>query len=222
MTAYPASTKWVSVGCHAAPEVPDLTTEPTRSEAGPVFRFLLAYQRGADQLSEWTGKLATWIVIPTVVVGFVNVALRYTGAVVGRRLTSNAVIELQLYMYGSIFLIGFAYVLKHHINVRVDFWYANQPVPRKAWIDYIGNWIGLVPFCAIGIWVSFPQAWQSIRVGEQSPDADGLPRGPIKGVLAVAFLLLLIQAIAEQIKLYAVISGRGDLVEIEEEEVRIE
>jgi TRAP-type mannitol/chloroaromatic compound transport system permease small subunit len=187
-----------------------------------VFRFFLAYQRWADQLSEWTGKLAAWIVIPTVVVGFVNVVLRYTGAIVDRRLTSNGVIELQLYMYGAIFLVGFAYVLKHHINVRVDFWYANQPVSRKAWIDWIGNWIGLLPFCAIGIWVSFPQAWRSIRVWEQSPDADGLPRGPIKGLLAIAFLLLLIQAIAEQIKLYAVISGRGDLVVIEEEEIRIE
>lgn len=204
------------------PEVHDLTTEPTSSEAGPVFRTLLVYQRWADQLSEWTGNLAAWIVIPTVLVGFVNVVLRYTGAVVGRRLTSNAVIELQLYMYGAIFLVGFAYVLKHHINVRVDFWYANQPVTRKAWVDWVGNWIGLLPFCAIGIWVSLPQAWQSISVWEQSPDAQGLPRGPIKGLIAVAFVLLLIQAIAEQIKLYAVISGRGHLVVIEEEEIRIE
>lgn len=168
--------------------------------------------------------MAAWIVIPTVIVGFVNVILRYTGAIIGQRLTSNAIIELQLYMYSSIFLIGFAYVLKHHINVRVDFWYANQPVTRKAWIDFIGNWIGLLPFCVIGIWVSFPQALQSISVWEMSPDAQGLPRGPIKALLAIAFLLLLIQAIAEQIKLYAVITDRGHLVEIDETEepIRIE
>ncbi|HEX6298878.1 MAG TPA: TRAP transporter small permease subunit [Acidimicrobiia bacterium] len=202
----------------------ELTGEPTRSEAGPVFRFLLAYQRGADRFSEMTGKLAKWIVFPTVLVGFVNVILRYSGQIIGRRMTSNAIIELQLYMYAAIFLVGFAYVLKHHINVRVDFWFANQPVTRKAWIDFVGNWIGLVPFCIIGIWVAFPQAVQSIRVWEQSPDANGLPRAPIKALLAVTFLLLLIQALAEQIKLYAVITGRGDLVELEEPEapLRIE
>lgn len=189
-----------------------------------MFRVLLGYQRWADRLSEITGTIAMWIVIPTVAIGFVNVILRYTGAMVGQRLTSNAVIELQLYMFGAIFLLGFAYVLKHHINVRVDFWYANQPVSRKAWIDFVGNWIGLVPFCVIGIWVSFPQAMQSIRVGEMSPDADGLPRGPIKALLALSFLLLLIQAVAEQIKLYAVITGRAGLVEVEKEEghVRVE
>lgn len=189
-----------------------------------MFRGLLAFQRWADRFSEITGTLAAWIVIPTVIVGFINVVLRYTGAIIGRSLTSNAIIELQLYMYSSIFLIGFAYVLKHHINVRVDFWFANQPASRKAWIDFAGNWIALVPFCLIGIWVSFPQAWRSIEVWEQSPDASGLPRGPIKALLAVSFLILLVQALAEQIKLYAVITGRGHLVEIEETEepIRIE
>ena len=180
-----------------------------------VLGFFLAYQRWADRFAEVTGKLAQWIVIPTVAVGFINVVLRYVGQATGRRLTTNAVIELQWYMYSGIFLLGFAYILKHQINVRVDFWFANQPAKRKAWIDFAGHWIALVPFCLIGIWVSFPQAWQSISIWEQSPDADGLPRGPIKMLLAIAFLLLFLQAIAEQIKLYAVITGRGKMVEQE-------
>lgn len=200
------------------------TSENAGGEVGPLFRGLLAYQRRADALSEWTGKLAAWMVLPTVAVGFTNVILRYTGQNIGRRLTSNAIIELQLYLYASIFLIGFAYVLKHQINVRVDFWYANQPVSHRAWIDFWGNWIALVPFCIIGMWVSFPQAWQSIRVWEQSPDASGLPRGPIKGLLAIAFFLLFLQALSEQIRLYAVLTNRGHLVHYEaaEEHIRIE
>ena len=116
-----------------------------------------------------------------------------------------------------IFLVGFAYVLKHQINVRVDFWFAHQPVRRKAWIDWVGHWISLIPFVLIGVWVSFPAAWQSISVWEGSPDPDGLPRGPIKALIAVAFLLLLFQAVAEQVKLYAVITGRGHLVDVDEE-----
>jgi len=205
-------------------EEPQLTTESIREDGGAAFRLLLAYQRWADRFSEMTGKIAAWIVIPTVIVGFINVVLRYTGQNIGRRLTNNAIIEAQLWLYAAIFLIGFGYVLKHQINVRVDFWYEHQPVSRKAWIDFVGNLIGLVPFCLIGLWVSVPQAWQSIRVGEQSADADGLPQGPIKGLLALSFLLLLIQALAEQIRLYAVITGRGHLVVIEdhEEPLRIE
>lgn len=200
------------------------TSETAPREVGPVFSTLIVYQRWADSFSEWTGKLAAWMVIPTVAVGFVNVVLRYTGQLMGRRLTSNALIETQLYLYSAIFLLGFAYVLKHHINVRVDFWFANQQINRRAWIDYWGNWIALIPFCIIGIWVSFPQAWQSLKVWEMSPDASGLPRGPIKALLALAFLLLLLQAIAEQIKLYAILTDRAYAIEIEETEepIRIE
>lgn len=157
------------------------------------------------------------MVLPTVAVGFVSVILRYGGRLAGRRLTNNAVIEMQWYLYSAIFLVGFAYVLKHQINVRVDFWFGHQPRKRKAWIDFVGHLISLIPFCLIGIWVSVPQAWRSIQVGEMSPDASGLPRGPIKALLAFAFVLLLIQAIAEQIRLYAVITGREHLVDIEEE-----
>ncbi len=200
------------------------TSESGARQVGPLFRGLLAFQRWADRFAELTGKLSAWMVLPTVAVGFVNVVLRYTGQNIGKRLTSNAIIELQLYLYASIFLLGFAYILKHQINVRVDFWYANQPVTRRAWIDFWGNWIGLVPFCIIGMWVSFPQAWQSVRIWEQSPDASGLPRGPIKALLAIAFLLLFMQAVAEQIKLYAVLTHRPELVHYEaaEEHIRIE
>ena len=158
-----------------------------------------------------------WIVIPTVAVGFVNVILRYVGQSTSTRLTSNTIIELQWYMYSVIFLVGFPYILKHQINVRVDFWYANQAQKRRAWIDFIGNWIGLIPFALIGVFVSFPQGINSWARWEQSPDANGLPRGPIKMLLAIAFALLLIQAFAEQIKVYAAITDRGHMVALEEE-----
>lgn len=195
-----------------------------RSDVGPVFKAVLAFQKWADRFAELTGNIAKWAVLPTVAVGFVSVVLRYTGQLIGQRLTNNAIIEAQWYLYSIIFLVGFGYVLKHQINVRVDFWYAGQPLTRKAWIDFIGNFISLIPFAIIGIWVSFPQAIQSIRVWEQSPDANGLPRGPIKLLLAIAFVLLLIQALAEQIRMYAVITGRGHMVEVEapKEHIRIE
>jgi TRAP-type mannitol/chloroaromatic compound transport system permease small subunit len=180
-----------------------------------IFGFFLAYQRWADRFAELTGKLAVWIVMPTVAVGFVNVVLRYIGQATATRLTSNTIIELQWYMYSVIFLLGFPYVLKHQINVRVDFWYANQGAKRKAWIDFVGHWIGLVPFALIGAYVSFPQGIQSWVIWEQSLDADGLPRGPIKMLIAISFALLLIQALAEQIKVYAVITDRGHLVALE-------
>jgi TRAP-type mannitol/chloroaromatic compound transport system permease small subunit len=194
------------------------------AQPGRVMTAALAYQRFADRLSEWMGKISQYVVIVTVVVGFVNVVLRYTGQLAGVRLTNNGLIEAQWYLYSLIFLFGFGYILKHQVNVRVDFWFADQPRRRKAWIDIIGHSISLIPFCLIAIWVSVPQVRTSWQLNEQSPDPSGLPRAPIKTMIIVAFVLLLAQAVAEMVKLIAVLRGLGEQVGVEESDtpIRIE
>jgi TRAP-type mannitol/chloroaromatic compound transport system permease small subunit len=196
-------------------------TVVSAARPGRVMTAALAYQRFADRLSEWMGTISQYVVIVTVVVGFVNVVLRYTGQLAGVRLTNNGLIEAQWYLYSLIFLFGFGYILKHQVNVRVDFWFANQPRRRKAWIDIIGHSISLIPFCLIAIWVSVPQVRTSWQLNEQSPDPSGLPRAPIKTMIIVAFVLLLAQAVAEMVKLIAVLRGLDEQVGIEESDTPI-
>ena len=112
-------------------------------------RAAFAYQRFADRFSEWMGAISKYMVMITVLVGFMNVLLRYTGERIGIQLTNNGLLEAQWYLYSLIFLFGFGYILKHGVNVRVDFWFANQTKRRKAWIDFVGHLIALVPFCII-------------------------------------------------------------------------
>ena len=184
-------------------------------------RFLLAYVRFVDKLSEWLGNISVYLVVATVFIGFANVVLRYVGRFVGQRLTSNLFIELQWYLYSAIFFFSFAYILKNGINVRVDFWYANQSPKRKAWIDVVGHIVSLLPFCLIALWVTFNPvmiSWGlrpdgSWGLWELSPDASGLPRAPIKSLILVAFATLLLQAIAEMIKLSFIIRGIEEVAE---------
>ncbi|MGH8959435.1 MAG: TRAP transporter small permease subunit, partial [Acidimicrobiia bacterium] len=103
-----------------------------------------------DRLSEWLGIAAQYLVPVLVIIGFGNVILRYVGELVGARLTTNEVIEAQWYVYGLIFLLALPYVLKHQINVRVDFLYTKMSLHRKAWIDLIGHFVGLIPFALLG------------------------------------------------------------------------
>ncbi len=180
-------------------------------------RIALGYQRGVDRITEFAGTISWFLVLPLVFIGFANVVLRYVGAAVGQRLTTNALLEAQWYLYAVIFLLGFPYILKHHINVRVDFWYTNQTPRRKAWIDFLGHLIGLIPFSLLGIWVSWSATRTSWRINEQSPDPSGLPRAPIKTMVLVGFSLLFLQALAEMVKLVAILREHEELVEIPEE-----
>jgi len=168
-----------------------------------------------DSFTERLGFASAVCVILTVAVGFYNVMGRYIGKFIGVKLTSNMFIELQWYLFSLTFLLGFAYILKHGENVRVDFLYANWPEKTKAWVDVIGHALFLVTFCIIGLTVAFGpvmQSWGQLSDGsfgtwEMSPDPSGLPRAPIKTMILVGFGLLLLQTISEILKNIAKILG---------------
>jgi TRAP-type mannitol/chloroaromatic compound transport system permease small subunit len=180
---------------------------------------LLNFAHAIDRLTEAVGGLANWIVIITVLVGFYNVVARYLGRYIGARLSSNVFIELQWYLFSLIFFLGFAYILKHGVNVRVDFLYANWSDKQKAWIDFLGTLLFLIPLCLIGIYVTYNPvmiSWGRRPNGtwgtwEVSPDPEGLPRAPIKTMIIVAFALLLLQSLAQVIKHWAVIRGYTEI-----------
>ncbi|WP_448545740.1 TRAP transporter small permease subunit [Roseiflexus sp.] len=178
-------------------------------------QFLLRVSNAIDALNEWIGSKTAYIVMAMVAIGFINVVARYIGRFIGVRLTSNAIIELQWYLFSIMFFLGFAYILKHNLNVRVDFWYANWPAQRRALIDLAGTLLFLIPFCIIAIIVTFNPvmfSWGRMPNGrwgpwEMSPDPDGLPRAPIKSMIIVAFVLLFLQAISQAIKYLAIVTN---------------
>jgi TRAP-type mannitol/chloroaromatic compound transport system permease small subunit len=182
-------------------------------------RALLRVAHAIDALTEWLGNIASALVLVAIGVGFYNVAVRYLGRYIGVNLASNLYIEGQWYLYSLIFFLGFAYILKHDINVRVDFLYTNWSDKTKAWVNLLGTLFFLIPFCIIGIWVTFNPvltSWGRLPNGEwgmweMSPDPNGLPRAPLKSMIIVAFATLLLQAIAQVIKYIAIIRGRAEI-----------
>ena len=201
----------------------------TTPRVGPVGRVLRAYSRTMDRVTDALGWLAKWIVPILVVVGFLNVLLRYIGRFQNRSLTSNRYIELQWMLFGTIFLLILPYVLKHAINVRVDFLQARFSRKVQALIDFVGHIIGLIPFCLVALWANWDYAmislfqrgerwgtWQVWEVWEKSPDARGLPRAPIKVLVLFSFFFLLLQTLAELVKLGFVLVEKAEVAAPEE------
>lgn len=206
-------------------------TESTGVEESSVpsgfWAYALKFERAVDKANEKIGSSTPYLVIAAVFIGFSNVVLRYLGRFLETRLVNNYWIETQWYLYSLVFLLGFGYILKHQINVRVDFWWAEQSLRRKVQIDVIGHFLGLIPFALLGMWVSWSwimssmvsqqgsfTTWRIWEIWELSPDASGLPRAPIKAVVFIAFLLLFLQALAELVKLFAVLRGHEEWVDL--------
>ena len=163
-------------------------------------RKLLRISRAIDTLNEWVGRLTYGLVLLMVLVGVWNVFGRYIGKLVGQNLTSNALIEIQWYLFDLVFLLGAAYALKYNDHVRVDLFYKDWQPRRRALVNFIGTILFLIPFCSLIIYYSWGNILSSWQIRELSPDPGGLPRYPIKSFIIISLVLLILQGISEAIK----------------------
>jgi TRAP-type mannitol/chloroaromatic compound transport system permease small subunit len=162
----------------------------------------LGYAKLWDRVSEWTGWIASWLVLLAVLVSAGNAFSRYLFD-----LSSNGWLELQWYMFTGMVLLGASVTLRVNEHVRVDVFYGGRSPRAKAWIDLLGLLFFLMPTMLVLAWLSWPlfvDAW--IR-NEVSSNAGGLVRWPVKLLMPVGFLLVALQGLAEIIKRIGFLRG---------------
>ena len=162
----------------------------------------LALSRGIDALNEKLGVIADWLVLLSCLISAANAFSRYAFSI-----SSNAWLEIQWYMFGTLVLLGASYTLKKNEHVRVDIVYSNISTRRQIWIDIIGGVFFLLPATLILSYLSWPVFYNSFMQGEISSNAGGLLRWPIKIFLPIGFTLLSLQGISELIKRVAMLTG---------------
>lgn len=166
------------------------------------------FVRTVESLNDRLGVVLRWAALVMVLIGAYNAVARYLTRFTGFPLSSNALNEMQWYLFSAIFLLGAAYALRHDVHVRVDVLYTRLSRKGRAWVDLVGSLMFLLPFSLMMLWVSWPAVRNSWSIGEVSPDPGGLPRYPIKALILVCFALLAIQGLAEIVRNVAVIRDR--------------
>ncbi|MCS6969302.1 MAG: TRAP transporter small permease subunit [Cytophagales bacterium] len=146
----------------------------------------------AKAINEYVGRAISWLTTGLVLVFCIDVLLRYVF-----KSASVAFYEIEWHLFSLIFLLGAGYSLKHDRHVRVDIFYARFSPKAKAWINFLGVGLFLIPFAVLVIKSSIPYVAMSYRINESSADAGGLPyRYLIKSAITAGFSLLLLQGIA--------------------------
>ena len=167
--------------------------------------FLLGMSRIIDAISEFVGRKVAWLILVAVLVSAGNATIRKAFDI-----SSNAWLELQWYLYGTVFLLAAAYTLQRNEHVRIDF-VSNMLTKRtRDWVDLIGHIVFLLPFTGLMAYLSLPWFVRSYNSGEVSANAGGLIIWPAKIMIVLGFCLLTAQAISEIIKRFAVIRGLID------------
>ena len=153
---------------------------------------LKTLSRWIDILNEWVGRGVAWVTTALVLVVFVDVLMRYIF-----NISFVFTQELEWHLFGFIFLIGAGYTLLHDGHVRVDILYQRLGPKGRAWVNFGGVLIFLIPGCFMVISTSWKFVVNSFTILEGSPDPGGIPfRFLIKGCIPVGFSLLLLQGLS--------------------------
>ena len=161
-----------------------------------------------DRLTELVGRAVSWLALLLVVVGSWNALARVVDRETGTSLSANTWLEGGWYLFAALFLFAAAWALKNDAHVRVDIFYARFSPRGKAWVDFLGSFLLLIPFCLFILWAVWPSVATSWRIKEMSPDPGGLSRWPIRAALPAAIVLLLLQGFANGVKAWWRLRGK--------------
>lgn len=156
---------------------------------------LLILSRAIDALTTLVGKVSIWLILASTLISAGNALVRYTLGI-----GSNAMLEIQWYLFAAVFMLGAGYAFLKNVHVRIDFLSSRFSDRTRNWIDVGGILLFLLPLCYLMIDVSMPITVLAYTSGEMSFNPGGLIRWPVYAFVPAGFALLGLQGISELIK----------------------
>jgi TRAP-type mannitol/chloroaromatic compound transport system permease small subunit len=156
----------------------------------------LRFIRAIDQVSYWSGKAASWLIVALTFVVSIEVFKRYI-----LNAPTAWIFDLNNMLYGSLFMLCGAYTLALAGHVRADFVYIYMKPRAQASLDLILYFLFFIPGMIGLIYAGVDFAADSWRIGEHSTvTAEGPPVYHFKSVIPVAGALVLLQGMAEIVR----------------------
>lgn len=149
-----------------------------------------------ETINKYVGKGVSYLTGALVLLVCINVFTRYAFGI-----TVIWLVELEIYFFALIFLLGAGYAFQHDKHVRVDVFYSEGKPKTKAWVNLIGGILFLLPWCVVVLQVAYRYAQNSFLINESSSQPGGLPAlYLLKSAIFIGFTFLLLQAIASVIR----------------------
>ncbi len=147
-----------------------------------------------DQISIWSGKAVSWLIIPMAGVLVWEVLVRHFA-----RPTLWAV-DIATMTYGTHFFIAGAMTLYLGKHIRTDFFYEKWSPKTQSWVDLICYLFLFLPGMVMFAWLSWDFFAESWDLKEQLMTTWRPPAYWYKLVIPVSATLILLQGISELLK----------------------
>ena len=148
-----------------------------------------------DRMSTWRGQAFAWLIV--------TLALMITWEVFSRYVLNRPhdwALNLQIMMYGTLFMMAGAYTLSKNGHVRGDVLYGFFEPRTQAWIDRVLYVVFFLPGVVAMTWAGWEYANESLAIREKTFSATPLPLYPFKFVIPIAAGMLLLQGLVEIVR----------------------
>lgn len=170
-----------------------------------------------DKLNTFVGKSAMWLILLITLISSGNAIVRKVF-----NSSSNALLEIQWYLFAAVFLLGAGYAFLKNGHVRIDVLSSKWTAKTRNRVDVAGIVLILFPMCIFCIYLGGGFFWQAFQSGETSQNAGGLIRWPAYLLIPMGFFFLLLQGISELYKRLQFLQGKGpDVLESTEADLPI-
>lgn len=148
-----------------------------------------------DRLSTAVGKTCAWTVAALTVLITYEVFSRYV-----LNKPHGWMLDVQIMLYGTLFMGAGAYTLSKNGHVRGDVLYGFFRPRTQATIDLVLYIVFFLPGIVALTWAGWSFAQDSLAIREQTFNADPLPVYPFKFVIPLAGGVLLLQGLVEIVR----------------------
>ncbi|MBL8304240.1 MAG: TRAP transporter small permease subunit [Ideonella sp.] len=148
-----------------------------------------------DRFSTWIGKASAWTAVALTLLITWEVFSRYA-----LNKPHAWVLDAQIMLYGTLFMMAGAYTLAKNGHVRGDVLYGFFQPRTQAAIDLALYIVFFLPGIVALTWAGWSFANESLAIREQTFNADPLPVYPFKFIVPIAGAVLLLQGIVEIVR----------------------
>ena len=156
-----------------------------------------------DRISEWSGKVFSFLVVVATLVVVYEVVMRYAF-----RAPTIWGLELTIYLCGATYVLGGAYAHLYNAHVKVDVLYMRWSPRVRANMDLV-----TAPFFFIGVallvWMGSEWTIQAIETGRTSGSIWSPIIWPMRLLIPLGSFLLLLQGLAKLIRDFGIARTGG-------------
>ncbi|GAH64182.1 unnamed protein product, partial [marine sediment metagenome] len=159
-----------------------------------------------DWLSEWTGKVTSWIVLVLTFMISCEVIMRY-----GFSAPSKFTFDLSWMMFAALSALGLGYVILNDENVRVNILYNGWTLRAKLVVDTIMTLVVFLPVAYILVRFSIDHTAYAWAVGEVGIRGYWMPPlFPIRLIVSIGLFLAALQGISWFVRNLLTVLSRGE------------